>query len=105
MLVTNSPETPISPHLRTQAGNGKRHHAARIDERTLWARRTREICEAVVSDLGGIDHLSEAQKQLIRRVAGLSVVCEGIEVELAQGKRPSGDDLQEYIRRSMQLGV
>ena len=47
--------------------------------------------------MGGVDLLSEAQKQLIRRLAGLSVICEGIEVELAQGKRPTGDHLQEYL--------
>ena len=97
MLETNGSVSTISPHLRTKCGNGKRQHAARIDERTLWARRTREICEAVISDLGGIDRLSEAQKQLVRRLAGLSVVCEGIEVELAQGARPTGEHLQEYI--------
>jgi hypothetical protein len=52
---------------------------------------------ATTADLGGIDRLSTAQQQLVRRLAGLSIICEGIEVELAQGQRPSGESLQEYI--------
>ena len=64
--------------------NGSGRHVVKINERTLWGRRFREISENVAGSLGGIGLLSEAQKQLIRRLVSLSVVCEGIEVELAQ---------------------
>jgi hypothetical protein len=95
--IAQGAKTAKAPNFKTRAGNGHAHHVVRIDERSIWARRTRELCESIVADLGGIDRLSTAQQQLVRRLAGLSIICEGIEVELAQGQRPSGESLQEYI--------
>jgi hypothetical protein len=89
--------TCIPPHLKTKCGNGKRHYAVKIDERSLWARRGREIYESVINDLGGIGRFSTAQEQLVRRLSGLCVVAEAIEVKIAQGEMPGGDTLMEYI--------
>ena len=42
----------------TRVGTGKARHAQKIDTRTLWGRRDREIYNAIISDLGGADRLS-----------------------------------------------
>ena len=70
----------------TRVGTGKARHAQKIDTRTLWGRRDREIYNAIISDLGGADRLSELEHQVVRRAVGLALRCEQIETELAEGK-------------------
>ena len=55
-----------------------------LDQRSLPARRYLEITYSIGSDLGGYDSLSEFQKQLTRRSAALSVLCELDECKLAR---------------------
>jgi hypothetical protein len=57
-----------------------------LDQRSLPARRYREITYSIGSDLGGYDSLSEFQKQLTRRSAALSVLCELDECRIARGE-------------------
>ncbi len=91
------PEVVPKSHFKTRVGNGSAHHVVRIDERSLWARRTRELVQNVAGDLGGLDRLSETQRQLIRRLAGLCVICEQIEIELSQGDKPDSEALKSYL--------
>src|SRR5271166_6615911 len=70
----------------TRVGTGKARHAQKIDTRTLWGRRDREIYNAIISDLGGADRLSELEHQVVRRAVGLALQCEQIETQLAEGK-------------------
>ena len=56
----------------TRVGTGKARHAQKIDTRTLWGRRDREIYNAIISDLGGADRLSELEHQVVRRAVGLA---------------------------------
>jgi hypothetical protein len=56
------------------------------DGRSLTARRFQDLYEDVANDLGGLDLLSEAQKQLIRRAATLSAESERQEAEWANGR-------------------
>jgi hypothetical protein len=70
----------------TRVGTGKARHAQKIDTRTLWGRRDREIYNAIMSDLGGADRLSELEHQVVRRAVGLALQCEQIETQLAEGK-------------------
>jgi hypothetical protein len=56
-----------------------------IDGRSLIARRYRDICSAIAADQGGLDQLSEARLQLIRRYAALCVMAEEMESRLVQG--------------------
>src|SRR5258706_7357294 len=71
----------------TRAGTGRGQHAQRIDARTTWARRSRELYIAIMSDLGGQDRLSELEIQLVRPAVGLAIQCEQNEVSLAEGKQ------------------
>jgi hypothetical protein len=70
---------------RSSVSNGSRLFAvAGLDGRTQSARRFRDIIDAVTSDLGGADLLSEGQRQLIRRAAALSIMCESVEADLVR---------------------
>ena len=61
------------------------------DGRSVTARRFRDLYEEIAADLGGLDQLSEAQKQLIRRAAMLSAECERQEAMAARDdRRPDG---------------
>jgi hypothetical protein len=50
---------------------------ARIDGRSFWARRYKDLCYGLINDLGG-EHapISEAQKLLVRRGALLALELE-----------------------------
>ena len=53
------------------------------DGSTRWARRWRDLCANFAADLGGSEHLSEAQASLIRRASTLSVQLESMEASLS----------------------
>jgi hypothetical protein len=57
------------------------------------------VLSAILSD-HGIDRVSESRAQLIRRVAGLSVIAENMEADLVNGKPV---DLAEYATLSSTL--
>jgi hypothetical protein len=67
---------------RSKISNGSQLWAG-TDGRSIWARRQRDILAEITNDLGGPDMLSEAQRQLARRGAALSVCCEKLEAQLA----------------------
>jgi hypothetical protein len=85
---------------RSKVTNGK-HVFVEGDKRGPWTRRFKDILACIVSDLGGADILSEGQRQIARRAATLSIACEKLEGELAQG----GDvDLVVYGMLTDRLG-
>jgi hypothetical protein len=58
----------------------------------VTARRFRDLYEDIAADLGGLDQLSEGQRQLIRRAAMLSAECERMEAMAARDdRRPDGE--------------
>jgi hypothetical protein len=74
--------------------NGSRLFAiAGLHGRTQTARRFRDLVETMTNDLGGVDILSEGQKQLIRRAAALSIMAEAIEADVV---RDLGFDILNY---------
>lgn len=56
-----------------------------------FARRFADILAEIISDLGGADQLSEAQRQLARRAASLSLACERLEAVLCGGVPSEAD--------------
>jgi hypothetical protein len=50
------------------------------------ARRFRIVASRMAFDLGGRENLTEAQQQLIRRCAMLSVQCELLEAQAVEGR-------------------
>jgi hypothetical protein len=71
-----------------------------IDGRSPWLRRARDLIAAHLSDLGGEENTSTAERSLVRRAAVLAVELELLEKKfaLAGGAQPS--DLDLYIRAS-----
>jgi hypothetical protein len=75
-----------------------------IDERGTWARRLRDLLRAHVSDLGGDDNLSEAERSLIRRASTLTMLCERLEQRFAaHGGEASSAELADYGRAANSL--
>ena len=82
--ATRGPERRKA-HGRSKVSNGN-DLLPNIDGRSLIARRYRDITSAIYQDQGGIDHLSEARQQLIRRFAAACVLAEEKEAALARGE-------------------
>ena len=94
-MVESSPQTPgTNPVARSRITNGSTL-LPDIDGRSKAARRFKDVAFAIVEDMGGEDCVSEGQRQLIRRAAGLSVVLEQREAALV-----NGDDIdsEEWVR-------
>jgi hypothetical protein len=68
---------------RTRVANGSQLWAG-VDGRSLWARRAGELLAAHISDLGGEDNISEAERVLAKRVAVLVTELERRESAFAQ---------------------
>ena len=52
----------------------------------MTARRFKDLVQLVCADLGGVDYLSEGERQLVRRAAALSAECERQEALWARGE-------------------
>ena len=78
-------ENKTASGFGTRAAKGTRHAVRLTDYRSVWARRDRELHRAIITDLGGIDRLSELELQIVRRAVGLCLWCEQYEAQLANG--------------------
>ena len=74
-----------SRSTRSRITNGSTLHLGFVDGRTEAARRFRDVLAEIASDLGGSEGLSEAQRQLARRAAMMSVQCETLEAKSIAG--------------------
>ena len=79
--------------MRSAVTNKTRLFLGRGGDLSVVGRRLRDIRDAIASDLGGDDQLSEAQLQLIRRAATLAIHCEQMESDMARG---DSADMNEY---------
>jgi hypothetical protein len=76
----------MSRHHRSRVTNRTKLFAVEgMDGRTGQARRYRDILTQIECDVGGIDNLSEGQRQLCRRAATLSFTAECMEVDAVAG--------------------
>jgi hypothetical protein len=99
-LARSDPQRPRASAQRSRVSNGKSPFVTR-EIRGPWARRFRDVLAEIVNDLGGADLLSEGQKQLSRRATTISIACEQLECDLAQG---NAIDLEVYGKLSDRLG-
>jgi hypothetical protein len=74
-----------------------------VDGRSTWVRRCKELIVDHVSDLGGDDNVSTAERSLIRRAAVLTTELERLEVKFALASQASDSDLDLYVRASGNL--
>jgi hypothetical protein len=73
------------PSFRSRVTNGQEVLPG-VDGRTTLARRYHDITAAIAADQGGVDQLSEARLQLVRRFAAAAVLAEQMEAQLANGE-------------------
>lgn len=91
---------PVYPAThRTRITNGK-DLLPGVDGRTFWVRRMRDVMALHVSDLGGVEACSEAEKSIIRRAAAITVEMERLErvFALAGDTGPDLETLSLYSR-------
>ena len=72
-----------------------------VDGRSTWARRYRDLIQAHLDDMGGVDACSEAERSIIKRAAALTVELERLEAQFAaageQGPSPEALDLHSRM--------
>ena len=74
-----------APKGRSKVTNGKQLFIDG-DARLKVSRRFRDVLASIATDLGGVDRLSEGQKQIARRCAMLTVECEIMESAAVAGE-------------------
>lgn len=107
-LVSRSPASGHHNGKHKDAGrsritNGTSFLPGHIDGRSSWIRRCKDIIALHVSDLGGEDNTSAAERSLVRRIAVLSTELERLEARFAVAGEASERDLDLYIRGSGNL--
>lgn len=87
------------PTSRSRVTNGSKL-LANVDGRSPWARRYRDVYNALVSDAGGADLVSEATMVIFRRAATLATELERIEAGFATKGAADPADLDLFARVS-----
>jgi hypothetical protein len=86
------------PDQRSAVTNAKRLFVEAGDGRGPWARRMRDVIELHISDLGGVDAASEAERSIIRRIATLTIELERLEAKFSTTNTPRDSDIELYQR-------
>lgn len=76
---------------------------AGVDGRSTWVRRLRDLIALHLSDLGGEDAVSEAERSIVRRVATLTVELERMESVFAVAGEARPDQIDLYQRTANSL--
>src|SRR5947209_20489512 len=100
-----------SPAGRRKTGQSRDPQRSRItngrllpgDQRSAWVRRCKDLIEAHISDLGGEDNTSAAERSLVRRASVLSTELEILEAKFAATGQATAADLDLYVRASGRL--
>ena len=87
---------------RSAVTNGHALFVDRVDGRSAWARRFRDLIELHIMDLGGPSECTEGQCSLVRRIATMEVELERLEGMFAQSPATT-DQLDLYQRMSNSL--
>lgn len=93
----SGPEVRRKPHARSRMSNGSAFLAG-VDGRSTWVRRARDVFAEHVSDLGGIENTSEAERSIVRRAAVLTTELERLEQRFALAGEASPDEIELYAR-------
>jgi hypothetical protein len=82
---------------RSKVGNGTALLSG-VDGRSAWVRRAKDVLSELVSDMGGIDGTSAAERHIARRATTMIVELERFEQRFAQAGEASAADLDTYAR-------
>src|SRR5437660_516516 len=92
-------QIPRTARARSRVTNGASTFIEKIDQRSAPARRFVDVLHAFMSDLGGRDDMSEAQYQIARRCAALTVRCEIDETLMVAGEAINMDAFGRNVSR------
>jgi len=84
------------PAYRSRVTNGK-DILPGVDGRSPVARRYRDLFQIFCEDAGGMDRLSEKQRQHLRRTAALAARCEQIEADMCNGDAVDWEDYRGNV--------
>jgi|SRR5580704_2737211 hypothetical protein len=90
------------PQARSRVSNGSAVLPG-VDGRSTWVRRLRDLMGLHLSDLGGDDAVSEAERSIVRRVATLTVELERMEAGFAVAGEAQPGQLDLYQRTANSL--
>ena len=103
---TSSPDRtandPVPSRQRSRVTNGSALLLG-VDGRSAWIRRCRDVIAAHLSDMGGEDNTSAAERSIIRRASVMTVELERLESKFAQAGEASACDLDLYVRAAGNL--
>jgi hypothetical protein len=74
-----------------------------IDGRSAWVRRCKDVIAELISDRGGADNCSAAERSIIRRAAVLTTELERMEAQFAVAGEASSEALDCYARIAANL--
>jgi hypothetical protein len=74
-----------------------------VDGRSAWIRRCKDVIEAHLSDLGGEDNTSAAERSIIRRASVMTVELERMEAAFAVAGEAKPEQLDLYQRTAANL--
>src|SRR5690242_8041478 len=74
-----------------------------VDGRSPWVRRCKDIIASHLSDLGGADNTSAAERSIVRRAAVLTIELERLEAKFALAGEADVADLDLYQRTAGNL--
>jgi hypothetical protein len=102
-MATGSPAIDApKPQGRSRISNGSAVLPG-VDGRSTWVRRLRDLIALHLSDLGGDDAVSEAERSICRRAATLTVELERMELGFATAGEARPDQLDLYQRTANSL--
>jgi len=97
-----SPPIPGPKQGRSRITNGSALLPG-VDGRSPWVRRCKDIIAAHLSDLGGADNASAAERSIIRRASVMTVELERLEAQFALAGEADPMTLDLYARTSGNL--
>jgi hypothetical protein len=102
-MPANSPELDAPKlHARSRISNGSALLPG-VDGRSTWVRRLRDLVKLHLSDLGGDDAVSEAERSIVRRAATLTVELERLELAFALAGEAAPEQIDLYQRTANSL--
>jgi hypothetical protein len=101
MAADSSTVMDRQSHARSAITNGALLPG--VDGRSTWARRARDLISDHLSDLGGEDNTSAAERSIVRRACVLTVELERLEFKFAKADAASSEDLDLYQRTANSL--
>ncbi len=103
MSASSAEVVDTKSHARSRISNGSSLFGVKVDGRSVWARRLRDLINLHLNELGGENAVSAAKKSIIRRAATLTVELERLEANFALAGQATPQELDLYQRAAGNL--